>query len=87
MMGVDYPQQQLTVSGGVSPYTWALAGGSALPIGMMLSSSGILSGVPAAQRDRFRLRAVVGNRSRAKTIQGSMTFLWLTIRAISGRRT
>ncbi len=46
MSGVDYPVQQLAVSGGVSPYTWALASGSALPPGLTLSSDGVLNGVP-----------------------------------------
>jgi uncharacterized protein (TIGR03437 family) len=46
MIGVDYPQQQLTITGGVPPYMWALGSGSSLPSGMSLSSSGVLSGVP-----------------------------------------
>src|ERR1019366_6081529 len=78
MMGVDYPQQQLTVGGGVSPYTWALASGSALPMGMMLSSSGIVSGVPAVAGP-FSIAITVTDQ--AKT-QGSVT-LALTIRAPS----
>lgn len=45
MFGVDFPQQQLTVSGGVAPYNWAIASGS-LPSGMTLTSDGVLSGTP-----------------------------------------
>jgi uncharacterized protein (TIGR03437 family) len=48
MNGVDYPLQQLTVSGGVSPYIWTLGNGGALPAGLTLSSDGVLSGMPGA---------------------------------------
>jgi uncharacterized protein (TIGR03437 family) len=48
MNGVDYPQQTLTASGGISPYTWALSSGSALPTGMTLGTDGTLSGIPGA---------------------------------------
>jgi uncharacterized protein (TIGR03437 family) len=48
MSGIDYPLQQLTVSGGVSPYTWALGSGSSLPAGLTLSSDGVLQGVPGS---------------------------------------
>ncbi len=36
----------LSASGGVAPYRWALSGG-ALPAGLKLSRSGVISGVPA----------------------------------------
>ena len=35
----------LTVTGGTVPYTWSLASGS-LPIGLNLSSTGVLGGTP-----------------------------------------
>ena len=38
---------QLSVSGGIAPYIWSLASGS-LPAGLSLSSSGLISGTPAA---------------------------------------
>jgi len=38
---------QLTLTGGVAPYTWSVAGG-ALPTGVTLSAAGVLSGSPAA---------------------------------------
>ena len=36
----------LTVSGGAVPYTWSLAGGTALPTGLVLSNSGSITGSP-----------------------------------------
>ena len=39
---------QLTASGGVPPYTWAVASGSTLPAGLALSSAGLVSGTPTA---------------------------------------
>jgi hypothetical protein len=42
--------QQLTEEGGVSPFVWSLDPSSgALPAGLTLSSTGVLSGVPSAQ--------------------------------------
>ncbi|HMV84796.1 MAG TPA: putative Ig domain-containing protein [Blastocatellia bacterium] len=53
--------QTLTASGGVSPYTFAITAGS-LPIGMSLSSSGVLSGVPAQPATySFTVRATGSN--------------------------
>lgn len=45
LMGADYTTT--LVAGGVGPYTWTVAGG-ALPGGLTLSPSGVLSGVPTA---------------------------------------
>ncbi|HJV65157.1 MAG TPA: putative Ig domain-containing protein [Geomonas sp.] len=39
--------QQLAATGGTSPYSWLLAGGSQLPTGLTLSSGGLLSGSPS----------------------------------------
>ncbi|NWJ97560.1 MAG: putative Ig domain-containing protein, partial [Chloroflexi bacterium] len=44
-IGTPY-SQALAGSGGVGPYTFALANGSTLPTGLSLSSSGIISGTP-----------------------------------------
>jgi hypothetical protein len=53
MVGTSY-SQTLTASGGSTPYVWALTPGSgALPPGISLSSSGVLSGTPTAQGDYF----------------------------------
>src|SRR5260370_207191 len=37
-------QANLAAAGGTAPYTWALASGSTLPLGLTLSSSGVISG-------------------------------------------
>ena len=42
-----YTPQTLSVSGGTSPFTWALGSGGVLPAGMTLSPSGSISGTPA----------------------------------------
>lgn len=39
--------QQLTATGGTTPYTWAGTAG-AFPPGISISSSGLISGVPSA---------------------------------------
>ncbi len=41
--------EQFAATGGLSPYTWTVASGSALPAGLSLSPSGLLSGSPTAQ--------------------------------------
>jgi hypothetical protein len=37
--------QQLTATGGTTPYAWSLESGSALPAGLVLNSSGVISGI------------------------------------------
>jgi hypothetical protein len=44
---VAYPSQQLSASGGTSPYNWTLASG-ALPAGMSMSTAGLISGTPTS---------------------------------------
>jgi hypothetical protein len=46
VVGVSY-SQSLSVTGGTSPYNWAVTGG-ALPAGVNLSASGLISGTPTA---------------------------------------
>jgi hypothetical protein len=49
-VGVVYPTQQLTATGGTNSYTWSLASGT-LPAGLTLSSGGAISGTPTASGD------------------------------------
>ncbi|HXA04421.1 MAG TPA: putative Ig domain-containing protein [Bryobacteraceae bacterium] len=43
-----YPNANLSASGGIPPYTWILTGGTNLPAGLSLSSSGQITGTPTA---------------------------------------
>lgn len=47
-VGQSYPSSTLSASGGLTPYSWALAGGSSLPPGLSLSSGGAISGTPTS---------------------------------------
>ena len=44
---VAYPSQQLSASGGSSPYTYSIISG-ALPAGLSMSTAGLISGTPTA---------------------------------------
>jgi chitinase len=48
--------QTLAAGGGIGPYTWSLAPGSALPAGLTLSSTGALTGTPDAGNFSFTVR-------------------------------
>ncbi|HXG91576.1 MAG TPA: putative Ig domain-containing protein [Blastocatellia bacterium] len=47
IVGRSY-SQQLIARGGAQPYSWSLATGSALPAGLSLSLSGVISGTPSS---------------------------------------
>ncbi|MDQ2728045.1 MAG: hypothetical protein M3Y91_09340 [Actinomycetota bacterium] len=47
-VGQAYPPTTLAATGGTAPYTWSVAGGSALPPGLTLSDTGVISGTPTA---------------------------------------
>ena len=49
-VGTAYGPQTLNATGGTNPYSWSwsAASGSGLPPGLMLSSSGVITGTPAA---------------------------------------
>ena len=54
---ISYGNQQLTATGGTTPYTWSLASGT-LPVGLTLNSGGIVSGTPTtAGTSNFTVRA------------------------------
>jgi hypothetical protein len=42
---------QLSASGGAPPYSWSLSSGSALPEGLILSASGLITGTPKIKFD------------------------------------
>jgi hypothetical protein len=46
-VGTAY-QFQMEASGGVPPYTWAVASGSELPAGLTISAGGLVTGTPTA---------------------------------------
>lgn len=46
-IGTAY-SQQLSASGGKSPYTWSLTAGATLPAGLTMASSGVISGTPSS---------------------------------------
>lgn len=61
VVGVSY-NQQLTVIGGVSPYSFSLVSGPSLPPGLSLSSAGLVSGTPTtADSHGFTVRATDAN--------------------------
>ena len=62
-------QTTLATSGGVGPYTWSLASGSTLPLGLTLSSSGVLSGTldPSVAAGNYTFTVQVTDASNGKT--------------------
>ncbi len=64
----------LAASGGTAPYTWSLAGG-ALPTGLILSSSGVITGTPTTTgTSSFTVRATdAGNPTQTASNSLSIT--------------
>jgi large repetitive protein len=81
MNGVDYPPQTLTANGGVGQYSWTLGSGSSLPSAMVLSSGGVLSGVPGST-GTFSVRITVTDSATPTANTANATFQ-LTIRPSS----
>ena len=55
--GTIYPQQNLSATGGLPPYTWSISGG-ALPDGLALSGGGSITGTPTkAKTYNFTVKA------------------------------
>ena len=64
--------QTLTASGGATPYTWTVISGS-LPLGLSLSSAGVISGTPSmAGTSSFSVQ-VTGSNSLSSTATFSLT--------------
>ena len=64
---------QLTASGGVPPYTWAVASGSTLPAGLALSSAGVVSGTPTAS-GTFNPSIAVTDETTSNTVSEPVSF-------------
>ncbi len=64
---------QLSLSGGIAPYTWSVASG-ALPGGVTLSSGGLLSGAPAAAGIYSFTALVKDTEPAPQSAQKSFTF-------------
>ena len=47
MKNVAYPSQQLSATGGTSPYNWTISSG-ALPAGLSMSTGGLITGTPTS---------------------------------------
>lgn len=52
VVNTPYPQTRLVSIGGKRPYTYAIASGS-LPLGMSLSSAGLISGTPTVTANQL----------------------------------
>ena len=63
-VGQSYPSSTLSASGGLTSYSWTLAGGSNLPPGLSLSSAGVISGTPTGPGTFAFTATVTDGRSR-----------------------
>jgi len=63
----SYPSSTMSASGGLTPYSWTLAGGSNLPPGLSLSSAGVISGTPTGPGTFAFTVNVTDGRSRVAT--------------------
>lgn len=64
----------LTAAGGTAPYRWAVAAGS-LPPGLVLGSSGVLSGTPTSAATTTVTVEVTGSGSPAATAKASIALV------------
>ncbi len=71
MVGIAY-SQTLAATGGTAPYLWSIASG-ALPTGLGLSSSGVISGSPAASGSFVFSGMVTDNLLRTAAVTFTLT--------------
>jgi hypothetical protein len=71
----------LTASGGVPPYTFSLAGGTALPAGLTLSPAGAISGTPTKAGSTIFSVDVTDSSTPALSKTGSLS---ITVNASAG---
>lgn len=70
--GTPYTQT-ITADGGIAPYTFSLASGSTLPVGLSLSSAGVLSGTPKSSGPSTFTVDVADSATPAHTVTKSFT--------------
>jgi len=68
-------QATLTTSGGTGPFSWALANGSSLPLGLSLSSAGVISGTvdPSVATGNYSFTVKVIDAANSATANRLMT--------------
>jgi hypothetical protein len=64
---------QLAATGGVTPYAWTLSGG-ALPVGLSLSASGLISGTPSSTGSFSVTPKVTDNEPTPQTASKTLVF-------------
>ena len=72
----------LATSGGTGPYTWLLAGGSTLPSGLTLSTSGVISGTLASSvaTGNYTFTVQVSDSSTGSTANSTFTLgVWANL--------
>ncbi len=72
-VGTVYPSFQLAATGGVPPYTWAVAAGSSLPDGLMLSTAGVVTGTPT-KAGTFTPSIAVTDETGTNTLSAPVNF-------------
>lgn len=75
-VGIPYNPNNvpLQASSGVPPYTWSLAGGTLLPPGLSLNSSGVISGTPIATgTTNFTVQVTDSSEPAHQTATGNLS--------------
>ncbi|HYM78861.1 MAG TPA: choice-of-anchor D domain-containing protein [Candidatus Dormibacteraeota bacterium] len=68
-------QATLTAGGGTGPYTWALGNGSTLPLGLTLSTNGVISGTldPSVKAGTYSFTVQVTDSATSATAISTLT--------------